>query len=42
MIMIYTGVLSGQGPRPNINNAPGGDSNNAHILALAFIQIQLE
>ena len=42
MIMIYTGALPGQGPRPNIDNDPGGDSNSAHILALAFLQIQLE
>ena len=34
MIMIYTGALPGQGPR--------GNSNSAHILAPAFLQIQLD
>ena len=33
MVMIYTGAL---------NNDPGGDTNSAHILALAFLQIELE
>ena len=32
IIMIYTGALSGQAPRPDINNGPGGDSNIAHVL----------
>ena len=31
-----------KGSRPDINNRPGGESNSVHILAPAFIQIQLE
>ena len=30
-----------KGPKPDINNGPGGDSNSAHILAPAFLQIEL-
>ena len=42
MIMIFTPVpYLAKGPRPDINNGPGGDSNGAHILAHAFFQIQL-
>ena len=42
MIMIYIGALPCQGPRPDINNTRGGDSNSAHILAPTFLQIQLK
>ena len=37
MIMIYTGALHGPGPRADINNGPGGDSNSTHIFAPAFL-----
>ena len=29
--MIYTSAISGQGPRPDVNNGPGSDLNSAHI-----------
>ena len=27
--MIYTSAISGQGPRPDVNNGPGNDLNSA-------------
>ena len=42
MIMIYTGALSGQGIQAGHKWWLRDDSNNAHTLAPAYTQIQLE
>ena len=41
-IELHRMIYLAKGPRLDINNGPGDDSNSAHILAPAFFQLQLE